>query len=490
MSQEIKSEISKENIEKLLDIGIALSAEKDASALLVLILDSVMELTNCDAGTLYLLEEDGLHFRIMRNHTLHTYQGQDGKEPDLPPVPLTRGSVCSLALLDDATICIDDVRNCDKYDLSVPITYDTITGYYTKSVLVVPMKNREGEQIGVLQLINAMDEEGQIISFNEGLIKAVESVASQAAVTIQNMRFLKEIKEFFWSLVCMISTAVDERTPYNLSHTRHMAQYGDRFIDYLRSKGMNFSDAHKEELLMSIWLHDIGKLVIPLEVMNKEARLVGVEYVALRNRLQMFELKNEIAYLKGEIDQAKFDEQNQKIIDLKLLVEEVNREYVLSDDMLERVAEFADLTFAAGDINQPYLSEHEAMLLSIKRGTLSEEERQIMQNHVVFTDKLLSEINFSGDLSHVREWASSHHELLDGSGYPDGKRGDEIPTEVRIITILDIFDALIADDRLYKPGLPVGSAIPILKSMAFQEGKLDKDLVEAFIASECWKDVQ
>ncbi|MBQ6856680.1 MAG: GAF domain-containing protein, partial [Lachnospiraceae bacterium] len=184
-------------LNKVLEIGISLSAEKDYNRLLELILARVMEITHCDAGTLYLMDGDSLRFKIMRNDTMKTYQGGDGKDPGLPPVKLTRESVCALAILEDKTICIDDVRHCEEYDLSGPIRYDEMTGYYTCSMLVVPMRNREGEQIGVLQLINAMDKNGKICGFDSQLVSVVEAMASEAAIAIQNVRYLDEIHGLF-----------------------------------------------------------------------------------------------------------------------------------------------------------------------------------------------------------------------------------------------------------------------------------------------------
>ena len=169
--------MSQDILKKVLEVGISLSAEKDFNRLLEKILINVMEITNCDAGTLYLLHDNSLHFKIMRNDTMKTYQGGDGKESGLPPVPLTRASVCALSIIEDKTIVIDNVRQCDEYDLTGPIKYDAITGYYTCSMLVVPMKNRSGEQIGVLQLINAKDAEGKIVGFAKDLVPIVESLA-------------------------------------------------------------------------------------------------------------------------------------------------------------------------------------------------------------------------------------------------------------------------------------------------------------------------
>ena len=249
-----------EKFRMFLEVGVSLSAERNYNRLLERILLCVMELSNCDAGTLYLLEEGALHFKIMRNNTMHTYSGGDGSDCGLPPVPLNRESVCALALLDDKTIRIENVWNCKEYDLTGPMRYDAITGYHTQSMIVVPMRNREGGKIGVLQLINAQDDNGAICPFEEEIVLAVESVASQAAITVQNVRYIAEIKELFRTFVRVLSSAIDERSPYNASHSRHMAECGSRFIDYLNglSPSPRFTPAQKEEMLMSIWLHVVG----------------------------------------------------------------------------------------------------------------------------------------------------------------------------------------------------------------------------------------
>lgn len=478
------------DVKKLLNIGVLLSAERDLNRLLERILDCVMDLANCDAGTLYLLRDNALHFRIMRNRTLKTYSGAGGVEPDLPPVPLTRESVCSLSVLDDKTIRIEDVRSCEEYDLTGPIRYDAMTGYTTVSMLVVPMRSREGETIGVLQLINAMDEAGNICAFEDDMTLVLESVASQAAITLQNVRYIGEIKELFQSLVRVLSSAVDERTPYNGSHTRHMAALGDRFIDYLNSvqSPPPFPPGRRDELLMSVWFHDVGKLVTPLEVMNKMARLLPQQYAAFTHRMEVIRLRSEIDCLSGRITPEQREEAVRRTREAAELVDAVNGAGFLRDEALEALARLRRQSCTGPDGGAlPYLTEDEYAMLTIRKGTLSDAEREIMEEHVVVTDKLLSQIRFSSELSHVRQWASSHHELLNGSGYPRHLQGDEIPCEVRIITILDIFDALVADDRPYKPGMPVERALSILDIMANKEGKLDPELTRLFTESRCWE---
>lgn len=483
-----------EDMNRILEVGVLLSSERDLNRLLEEILRCVMELSHCDAGTLYLLDGDKLQFKIMRNDTLGTYSGGGGEDPGLPPVPLKKENVCALALLEDRTICIENVRECEEYDFSGPIRYDAITGYVTRSMLVVPMHNREGEKIGVLQLINALDEENQVCAFEPDMALVVESVASQAAITIQNVRYIKEIKGLFQSFVKVMSSAVDERTPYNGSHTRHMAEYGSRFLDYLNQRAGEegreemFSPARKEEILMSVWLHDIGKLVTPLEVMNKMSRLLPEQKESFSHRMEVLRLRIRIACLEKKISEEEQEERLRQVGEAEELVNQVNTAGFVTDEALEKLTALGERTYPGEDgQNHPWLLPQELEMLSIRRGTLSEKERKIMEEHVVVTDKLLSQIHFSTELSHVREWAAAHHELLNGSGYPCGKKGEEIPCEVRIITILDIFDALVADDRPYKPGMPAERALSILKEMAEKEGKLDAELTGLFAESRCWE---
>lgn len=479
-----------EDMTKILEIGVSLSYERDYNRLLERILKCAMELTCCDAGTLYLCDGDTLRFKIMRNDTLQTYSGGDGKEPELPPVPLSRENVCALALLENRTINIADVKCCEEYDFSGPLRYDSMTGYNTRSMLVVPMQNREGEKIGVLQLINAQNMEGAVCEFSPDMELGVESVASQAAITIQNVRYMQDIKGLFQSFVRVMSAAIDERTPYNASHARHMAECADRFIDYLnRCEGQkHFSPAEKDELLMSILLHDIGKLVIPLEVMNKSKRLLPEQYTEFIHRMEIIRLKAETAFLSGQITAREKEAVICETYDAVSLVDKTNTAGFVTDEYLAELTKLREKTYIVENgTENPWLTPEEYTMLSIRKGTLSDNERKIMEEHVSVTDRLLSQIRFSADLSHVREWAGAHHEYLNGTGYPDHRTEKDIPREVRIITILDIFDSLVADDRPYKRAIPTERALSILNSMAQKEGKLDPELTELFIRSRCWE---
>ena len=482
--------MTQDEIKKILNVGVQLSAERDLNRLLEHILSSVMELAHCDAGTLYLLDGDALRFCIMRNDTLNTCSGGDGVLPDLPPVSMTPENVCARALLEGRTIHVADVTESPDYDFSGSARYDAMTGYRTRSMLAVPMRNRAGEKLGVLQLINAMDEGGNIRPFPEEMALVLESVASQAAITIQNVRYIEEIRELFRSFVRVMSSAIDERSPYNGSHTRHMAAYGEKFLNYLNAQAADgeppFPPQRREELLMSVWLHDIGKLVIPLEVMDKPARLLPDQHSDFLHRMEAIRLLGEIDALSGGGTDPKALAQETN--EAEALVESVNTAGFVSDEKLEALERLSRRTYRDRDRQeQPWLTADEFAMLSIRKGTLSDGERDTMQSHVVMTDRLLSQIRFSPELSHVRTWATSHHEFLNGSGYPKGLSGKEIPVEVRILTILDIFDALTADDRPYKPGMSAERALSILDTMANKEEKLDPELVRLFAESRCWE---
>lgn len=481
-------------MKKVLEMGVLLSAERDMDRLLDQILSCAMDLARCDGGTLYLLDGDVLRFKIMRTDSLGTRSGRDGRAPDLPPVRLSRENVCALALLEDRTISIQDVYHAPGCDFSGPIAYDALTGYHTQSMLVVPMRGRRGERVGVLQLINALDSQGNICAFQEEMALVLESLASQAAVTIQNVRYIREIRELFASFVRVMSAAVDERSPYNANHSRRMAAYGGRFLDLLNAQALAegreapFSPQRREELLMSIWLHDIGKLTTPLEVMDKAERLSPMQKAAIRQRLEVIRLCGRIDCLEGRLSPAELDALERDTREAEASISRMSTAGYLSDGQLAELERLRARTYLdGGGREQPWITAGEYAMLSIRKGTLSSEERRIMEDHVVVTDKLLSRISFSDELSHVRSWAAAHHELLDGRGYPNHLKGEEIPLEVRVLTILDIFDAMVADDRPYKRGMAPEKALSILKNRAEKDGDLDAGLVNLFIESGCWQ---
>lgn len=475
--------------QKLLHICVALSAERDREDLLTQILDTAIDLANSDGGTLYLLEDNELHFCRMVTKSFSIRQGGHEAPITLPPVPLRPSHVCARAVLENRLINVPDVRSNEDFDFSGARKYDAMTGYFTRSMLVVPLANDRGELIGVLQLINALTDDGEPTDFPAEIEAMILALASQAAISLTNMLYSEQITQLLDSLVGALSTAIDARTPYNANHTRNMVKYGTRFLDWLEKSGNNwqFDPDTRRAFLLSVWLHDVGKLVVPLEVMDKASRL-GSQLTEVEHRFTTMALLTKIALLQGEIDQPEYDRRIAAQEEALSFIRTINTAGFLPDDKLARVEELAKLQFIdQNGESVPWITEEEHTLLSIRKGTLSAEERTIMESHVIVTSRILEQVSFPKRYAQVPAWASAHHELLNGRGYPAHRTAESIPPEVRLLTVLDIFDALTAFDRPYKPGMPTEKALSILQNMV-QEGTLDANIVSLFIESRVWEE--
>lgn len=478
-----------QHMQTLLDICAALSAERDREALLSRILDAAMDLSACDGGTLYLLEEDGLHFCRMVTRSFGLRQGGHDAPITLPPVPLKPSHICARAVLENRLINVPDVRHNQDFDFSGARRYDAMTGYYTRSMLVTPLTNDRGELIGVLQLINALTEDGQPTDFAPGMEPLVTALASQAAISLTNMQYAEQITGLLDSLVGALSTAIDQRTPYNANHTRNMVKYAVRFLDWLQNTGndWHFDADRRRSFLLSVWLHDVGKLVVPLEVMDKATRL-GAALERVENRFAVMALLDRIALLEGRMDEAAFSAAAAEREEALALIHKVNTAGFLPDESLAAIEVLAKRTYTdeKGETH-PWLTEAERVCLSVRKGTLTAEERAIMEGHVTATARILEQVAFPKQYARVPEWAGAHHELLNGTGYPDHRTADSLPKEVRLLTILDVFDALTARDRPYKPPMPTEKALAILHSMA-GEGSLDEEILNLFETSRAWEE--
>jgi len=477
------------SIDKLLEIGIALSREKDDDRLLGLILHEAMNMTSCDGGTLYVYDGESLRFHIMITKSMNFYKGGRSNPVELPPVPMRRSHVAACCAMENKLINIPDVyEHTDEYDFSGPKNYDAITGYRTQSMLVIPMEDDNGDVIGVLQLINAKDEKGETIAFAKEYEKVIASLASQTAICMTNMKHAQETMDLLDSFVSVMSTAIDARTPYNANHTKNMVKYGGKFLQYMRDTNNEWQmDAQQEkEFLMSVWLHDIGKLVIPLEVMDKESRLSG-RLQEVEHRFEKIGLLAELAFAKGELTAEELAARKALLEESRETILSANKAGFLPDEMLEKIRTIAAYTYKDADGEEKtWLTEEELTCMSIRKGTLSDEERGIMQSHVVMTEKFLNEVKFPKRFGNVTRWASSHHELLNGKGYPRHISQDEIEKEVRLLSILDVFDALTARDRPYKPPMPVEKAMFVLQDMV-KFGELDGDILKLFADSNAWE---
>lgn len=474
--------LGERELKEIVAMGIDLTTEKDKKRLLNKLLTMAMNISNCDAGTLYLYEDEVLKFNIMKTLSQNVNKGVDDEITDIPPVNMKEENVCAYSAMHRDLVNIPNVYNSERFDFSGPKRYDAITGYQTQSMLVIPMEDSEDVLVGVLQLINKQDENGEIIPFTRDDEFLIRSIGSMAAVSMSSMLYVEEIKAQLHSFVSAFATAVDERTPYNGSHTRKVAVYTEILADYINQmhkKGMceeYFDENRKEQLILAAALHDIGKMITPLEVMNKETRMAG-KMQQVESRFQLLKAYYEIDMLKGRISKEEYGEKQQYLEAAFAFIQEVNTCGFLPDEKMARVKEIAARTYITEQGETiSYLTKEEETALCIRKGTLTDEERDIMQDHVVMTGKILEKVHFNVRYSNVARFASAHHEMLDGSGYPNHLSGEQLELEVRILAIADIFDALTCKDRPYKVPIPRPKAFAILRSMA-EEGKLEERLV-------------
>ena len=489
----MKSGISPESLQRILSIGVALTAERNMNRLLDTILTETMAITGCDAGTLYLLEDGRLHFKIMRNRTLGIFRGGTGDPIDLPPVDIAESYVAAYVVIHRRMENIPDVYHSDKFDFSGTKRYDALTGYRCRSMMVIPLMNSRGEAVGSLQLINAMDENGEVVPFSPAYEEVFRSISSQAAIAVDNMRYNEENKALFQSVVEVLAAAIDERSHYNANHTRQVVELTRGFVAFLNEKytegrtAIHFSPEEIEQLVMAAWLHDIGKIITPLEIMDKATRLGGGEAM-LELRFEAILAAERVRLLEGAATQREFDELAAELAGVRELCFRVNTGAPTTEEEMALLRGFGERTCVTpSGVVLRWLETEEIECLAIRVGTLTPAERRVMEKHVEITCRLLGKIRFSSEYRDVPTFASDHHEKLNGHGYPAGKAGGELPAGTRILTVMDVFEALTARDRPYKKPIPLGRAFEILDDMA-GAGELDVEIVGWLKEWEKWEE--
>lgn len=481
-----------EHIARLNAIGVALSAERDTGRLLERILRSAKDLTAADGGTLYLVRDDQqVAFEIMSTDSLDIELGGANDDPiPFDPLPLemdgqpNSSMVVTHCVHTGMTVNIPDAYDAAGYDFSGTRAFDQRTGYRTRSLLTVPMRNHEDRVIGVLQLINAM-QDGQVVAFSEASRQLAESLASQAAIALTNKRLLDDLRGLFDAFVRIIAEAIDQKSPYTGAHCRRVPELTMMLADAadatdhgpLRDFHLSADDRYALEL--ASWLHDCGKVTTPEHVMDKSTKLEKVH-----DRIE--EIATRFAVCRAEIQANRApDEQAEALAvlddDLAFLRRINEGEEAMSAEDRRRVDVIAkrEWTDAAG-VRQPLLTDDEARNLKIERGTLNSEERSIVQHHVVATIRMLEQLPFPENLKDVPEYAGGHHERVDGGGYPYGLTREQMSIPARAMAIADVFEALSAADRPYKEAKPLSECLELMGRMC-QEGHIDPDLFEVFL---------
>jgi HD-GYP domain-containing protein (c-di-GMP phosphodiesterase class II) len=505
-------------LDRLNSIGVALSAEHDNNRLLEVILLGAKELTNADGGTLYTVTDDAkLKFEIMRTLSLNIAMGgTTGKEIPFPPLPIyledgkpNTNMVAAYSVVNTQTVNIPDAYLTEGFDFSGTRKFDEKTGYRSKSFLTVPMTNHENEIIGVLQLINAIDPlTNEIIPFSESHQRLVESLASQAAVALTNHNLIDGLKNLFESFIKLIADAIDEKSPYTGGHCQRVPELTMMLADAAIKTDVgplkSFTMTEKEvyELKIAAWLHDCGKVTTPEYVMDKATKLETIfdRIHLIDHRFELLKTQRENACLRKALTSAR-NGTNVNALQLEHEINAIKRE--LEDDKnfirkvniggesmqledLQRIKSIANYEYLndSGHTSK-FLSENEVYNLNIERGTLTPEERMVINNHIVVTINMLDALTYPKDLRRVPEYAGGHHERMDGKGYPKGLTREQMSIPARMMGIADIFEALTSKDRPYKKAKTLSETLSILGKMRL-DNHIDPDVFDLFIREKIY----
>jgi HD-GYP domain-containing protein (c-di-GMP phosphodiesterase class II) len=504
-----------DRLNQLNAIGAALSKERDTQALLEGILIAAKNITHADGGTLYRMNEDGsaLRFVIMRTNSLNLFLGgTTGQAIDFEPLQMINHAggfndamVATYAAIHDRTVNIADAYAEEGFDFSGTRAFDERTGYRSQSFLTVPMKNHDGEVIGVLQLINAQEPDlGRVVTFSEADQRLVESLASQAAIALSNRQLIGQLEGLFESFIRLINMAIDDKSPYTGGHCHRVPELTMMLADAVDATaqgplaGFKMSERDRYELKIAGLLHDCGKISTPVHVVDKATKLqtlfdrialVDTRFEVLKRDAEIAALKQQLA-LRTCIDPEAEQRAGQDCAAQLALLDE-DRALIRKlnvggppggPEVLKQLNTIAtQRTWHGPDgLEQPFLTADELENLSILRGTLNDKERGIINYHIVATIRMLEQVPWPKHLRHVPEFAGGHHERMDGRGYPKGLTRHQMSLQARMLGIADIFEALTAVDRPYKTGMKVSKALEIMVRFK-KNGHIDPDLFDVFM---------
>jgi HD-GYP domain-containing protein (c-di-GMP phosphodiesterase class II)/ribonuclease BN (tRNA processing enzyme) len=502
---------SDEKLHKLTQIGTALSANKHLDTLLEMIVCEAKNITNADGGTLYLLDERQLRFQVVQTDSLNIKMGGTNEAISWPPLPLyledgtpNNKMVAAMCALEDRLINIPDVYEAEGFSFEGTKKFDAGTGYRSKSMLVIPMKNHENEIIGVLQLINKqLLPTHEVVAFDEEDENITLSLASQAAIAITNTSLIQGLESLLESFLKSIIFAISKKSPYTAGHIKRMVKLSLMFADAIDRDETLFKEKRysKDEIKVinfAALMHDIGKLATPEYVIDKATKLEALfdrialiesRFQSIQKSLHVSFLEQKIAVLEGrentplETLQKNYDEKTAYLNEALELIRQSNRgDSFLSDDKVAKIQALSKEVWTIGDETYTLLSENEAYNLMTQKGTLTYEERTIINDHAKLSVDILNKLPFPKKYKEIPQISGNHHEKINGKGYPQGLQGEKISFEARMLAITDIFEALTASDRPYKAGMPLSTAMKILYTMA-KEGELDKALVKFFYTS-------
>lgn len=507
--------LSYQDIRRLTRVGQALSTERNFETLIGLILQLAREIVAADAGSIYVVErprsaDKPTHLRFKKSVM--------NLAADEFLLPIDRNSIAGYVALNGQPLMIENVYALTgQEEYSFNYEFDRLHNYYTKSMMVIPMKNHRDDVIGVIQLINKKrsanrkmtleDMKGkEVIPFTENCRELVSALAGQAAVAIQNTILVQDINNLFEGFVKASVFAIEQRDPTTSGHSFRVAEFTVGLamaVDRLNSgkfAALHFSNDQIRELRYASLLHDFGKVGVRENVLVKAKKLYEHDMELIRWRFHYLRKSIEKEYLEKKLKYIKENgnigfSQYEKYLDLEFredlaeaneffrVIADSNEPSIMESGNFQKLEELAMKKIRMDDGSEvPFLKENELVSLSVRRGNLDRTERLEIESHVSHTYRFLIQIPWTSDLKRIPDIAHGHHEKLDGSGYPLGLKAHEISPQTRMMTIADIFDALTAPDRPYKKSLSLDKALDILK-LEVKDNHVDPDLLDIFIES-------
>ena len=500
-------------IEVLTNIGYALSSEQNIDHLLESILHAAKKLLNADGGTIYKVRGNEVSFEILVTDSLKiSMGGASGNKIPFPPIRLydengnpNNSMVVAYSVLHDKTVNIPDAYTERGFDFAGTKKFDQGMSYRSKSFLTIPMKNHENEIIGVLQLLNAQDTQtGEVIQFSLADQKFAESLASQASVALTNRQLIDQLQNLFHSFVKVINDAIDKKSSYTGGHCDRVPKLAMMIADAVNDtfagslKDFTFTERERRELELAGLLHDCGKITTPVHVVDKATKLECIfdRINNIETRFEVVKCKARIVFLEGcmaafenkETLEIAYHETLKKIDGDMTFLRRINMGGELMKD--EDVARVKDISECYAVIDESgkrsaFLTENEVTNLTIRAGTLSNDERLIINDHAVMTLSILNSLPWPKELRNVPAYAGSHHERVDGKGYPNGLTGDQMSIQAKVLGIADIFEALTAKDRPYKKTKKISESLSILGQMCLG-GHVDPDLFDVFVRKQVY----
>jgi HD-GYP domain-containing protein (c-di-GMP phosphodiesterase class II) len=507
-----------QRLEQLNTIGASLSAERDINRLLESILAAAKTITRADGGTLYrVTEEKTLRFEIVRTSSLKYYLGgTTGNPVPFYPIQLYKDGkpnhsmVAAHAALTGKTVNIPDAYTAEGFDFSGTRAFDSKTGYRSQSFLTVPMRNHEHEIIGVLQLINAHDPNtGEVVPFSPSDQRLAESLASQAAVALTNRMLIMQLEQLFESFINLMNSAIDEKSPYTGGHCQRVPVLTMLLAEAVNDtkegplRDFNMSEKDRYELKIAGLLHDCGKVTTPVHVVDKATKLetifdrvhlIDTRFEVLKRDMEIEALQKKMAHLQEKKPMEAGNEDKRLRERLRALDDDrrflhtsnIGSERMSDEDVarVKRIAAYRWRDTAGHEAD--FLTADEVKNLTVRAGTLTDDERKIINHHIVATIKMLEALPWPKHLTKVPEYAGGHHERMDGKGYPKGLTREQMSVQARCMGIADIFEALTAKDRPYKKGKTLSESLEILGRMKLN-GHVDPDLFDIFVKRKIYQ---